>query len=166
MRVNNILTIAVLTAGSLSAATYGNDQQFAKKAAQGGDAEVQLGQLAVSKAENQKVKDFGQKMVDDHSKAGDKLKAIASKENITLPSGLAPKDQALLTRLSKLSGAAFDKAYMSAMVRDHETDIAEFQSEASNGTDSDLKDFASTTLPTLKEHLSLAKDAATAVGTH
>lgn len=150
--------------GLFAADLSSSDQIFAKKAAQGGMAEVQLGQLAVSKASNQKVKDFGQRMVDDHTKANDKLKSIAGNDSINLPQNLSPKDQALMNRLSNLSGSAFDKAYMSAMVKDHETDISLFQHEANGGTAGDLKSFASETLPTLQEHLSLAKDAASSVG--
>jgi putative membrane protein len=140
-----------------------HDQQFAKEAAQGGMAEVQLGRLAVKNGSSPKVKEFGQKMVDDHSKAGDKLQSIAGKKSISLPADVTVKDKALMMRLSKLSGDAFDRAYMSAMVKDHETDVAEFEKEANNGSDSDLKDFASKTLPTLKNHLSMAKEAADSV---
>jgi len=135
-----------------------SDQTFAMKAAQGGMAEVQLGQLAVNKASSQKVKDFGQKMVKDHSQANDQLKSIAAKDNISLPSDVSAKDKALMDRLSGLSGSAFDRAYMNAMLKDHQMDVADFQKEADSGTNPDLKNFASTTLPTLKEHLSLAQD--------
>jgi putative membrane protein len=103
-------------------------------------------------------------MVKDHGKAGDELKSIAGQKSISLPGEITTKDQALKTHLSSLSGDAFDKAYMSAMVKDHQTDIAEFEKEANSGTDSDLKSFASKTLPTLKEHLSLAKNTADSVG--
>ena len=140
------------------------DKTFAMKAAQGGMAEVQLGQLAVDKGSSQKVKDFGQKMVDDHTKANDKLKSIAAKQNLTLPTSLSTKDQALKDKLSKLSGATFDKAYMSSMVKDHQMDVADFQKEANSGSDSDLKNFASQTLPTLEQHMDMAKSTANAVG--
>jgi len=157
--------IAGSAAGLFSATALSpSDQIFAKKAAQGGMAEVQLGQLAVTKASSQKVKDFGQKMVDDHSKANDQLKSIAGQNNVTLPTSLSPKDKQLVNRLSGLSGADFDKAYMSAMVKDHQMDISQFEAEASSGRNTDLKSFASNTLPTLKEHLSLAKDAAGSAG--
>lgn len=142
------------------------DQHFAKEAAMGGMAEVKLGQLAVQKAESTKVKDFGQKMVDDHSKANDQLKKIAGNENITLPSDISPKDQALYDRLSGLSGGSFDKAYMSAMVKDHKTDVAAFEKEASTGDDDQMKNFASSTLPTLKGHLEMATQVAQSVGAH
>lgn len=133
------------------------DNTFATKAAQGGMAEVQLGQLAQQHASNQAVKDFGQRMVTDHTKANDELKSVASKDGITLPTTLDAKDQATYDQLSKLNGAEFDRAYMRDMVSDHRTDIKEFQHEADHGTNPDLKSFASNTLPTLQEHLRLAE---------
>jgi putative membrane protein len=150
----------------LFAAVSFSDRTFMAKASQGGMAEVELGQLAASKATNQKVKDFGQRMVDDHSKANDQLKSIASNKGVSLPSDISSKERALIERLSQMSGDTFDKAYMRAMVDDHKTDIAEFEKEANGGQDSDLKTFASSTLPTLKAHLDLANDAAKAVGVH
>jgi putative membrane protein len=135
------------------------DTKFAVAAAQGGMAEVQMGQLAVQKATNPDVKAFGQHMVDDHSKANDELKEVASKEGITLPTSVNAKDQALMSRLQNLSGTEFDKAYMKAMVKDHEEDVKEFQKQANSGTDAGLKDFASKTLPTLQSHLDMAKSA-------
>jgi putative membrane protein len=140
------------------------DVHFAKEAAQGGMAEVKLGQLAQEKGSNDSVKSFGKRMVDDHSKAGDKLKEVASRESITLPNDLSAKDQATYDRLSKLNGAAFDRAYARDMVKDHETDIAAFQKEASAGKDDSLKSFASETLPTLQDHLKQAKEMMKTVG--
>lgn len=133
------------------------DKQWATKAAGGGMAEVKLGQLAQDHAASQQVKDFGQRMVDDHSKANDQLKSIASNKGISLPSDMDPKDQAVYTRLSSLHGAAFDRAYMNDMVKDHKTDIAEFQKESQSGSDPDLKQFATSTLPTLQKHLQMAE---------
>jgi putative membrane protein len=131
-----------------------SDARFAMKAAQGGMAEVQLGQLAAQKASNPDVKAFGQQMVDDHSKANDQLKSVAAQENMTLPTTLDGKDQRLMTKLQGLSGSDFDKAYVKAMVKDHEEDIKEFQKEADKGKDPQIKNFASQTLPTLQQHLS------------
>ncbi|HUA63964.1 MAG TPA: DUF4142 domain-containing protein [Verrucomicrobiae bacterium] len=135
------------------------DSTFVNKAAQGGMAEVELGRLATQKASDQKVKDFGQRMVDDHTKANDELKAIAGRKGISLPTALDSKDQSTKDHLSSLSGAAFDRAYMKDMVSDHKTDIAEFQREADKGGDPDFKTFAGKTLPTLQEHLRLAQAA-------
>lgn len=140
------------------------DAHFAKEAAQGGMAEVKLGQLAQDKGSNDAVKSFGKRMVDDHSKAGEKLKEVASGENITLPTDISAKDQAIYDRLSKLSGSAFDRAYARDMVTDHETDVAAFQKEAHGGKNDSLKSFASETLPTLQDHLKQAKEMMKTVG--
>ncbi|HZV60326.1 MAG TPA: DUF4142 domain-containing protein [Candidatus Eremiobacteraceae bacterium] len=140
------------------------DTHFAKEAAQGGMAEVKLGQLAQEKGSSNSVKSFGKRMVDDHSKAGDKLREVASRESITLPSDISVKDQATYDRLSKLSGSAFDRAYARDMVKDHETDVAAFQREANAGKNDSLKSFASESLPTLQDHLKQAKDMMKSVG--
>jgi putative membrane protein len=134
------------------------DTHFAKEAAQGGMAEVKLGQLAQDKGASDSVKSFGKRMVDDHSKAGDKLKDVAAQENITLPTDISAKDQATYDQLSKLNGAAFDRAYAKDMVKDHQADVAAFQKEASGGKVDSLKSFASDTLPTLQDHLKEAKE--------
>lgn len=134
-----------------------SDAKFAMKAAQGGMAEVQLGQLAAQKASNPDVKAFGQMMVDDHTKANDQLKSVASQENMSLPATLDAKDQALLTKLQGLSGPEFDRTYVKAMVKDHQEDVKEFQKEADKGKDPQIKNFASQTLPVLQQHLSKAQ---------
>ena len=126
-------------------------------------AEVELGNLGAQRGTNQKVKDFGQQMVTDHTKAGDELNTIASTKGVSVPAGLDSKSQATKQRLSSLSGAAFDRAHMEDMVSDHKDDIAEFQREANNGSDPDLKAFAQKTLPTLQHHLQMAQDGLAAV---
>jgi putative membrane protein len=136
------------------------DQNFVKKAAEGGMAEVELGKLATEKASSDDVKKFGQRMVDDHGKANDQLKQIASQKGVNVPSDLDAKDKALKDRLSKLSGAEFDRAYMKNMVHDHTKDVAEFRKESKSAKDNDLKNFASQTLPTLEDHLKQAKSIA------
>jgi putative membrane protein len=135
------------------------DSNWIMKAAQGGMAEVELGKLAASRSSNNAVKEFGQRMVDDHSKANDELSRIAASKGVTLPTSLSAKDQATKDRLSKLNGEAFDRAYMNDMVKDHHADVAEFQKEANSGQDPDVKAFAGTTLPTLQEHLHMAEAA-------
>jgi len=134
------------------------DHKFASEAAIGGMAEVELGRLAASKASNADVKNFGQRMVDDHSKANDELKSTASKESIKLPTAIDAKHQAVIDRMSKLSGAEFDRAYVKEMVKDHEMDVKEFERESSSGSNAAIKGFASKTLPTLQEHLRMIKD--------
>src|SRR3954469_20837026 len=146
--------------GKNSAGQGSSDTAFVKKAAQGGLAEVELGQLATQKASSEDVKKFGQRMVDDHTKANDQLKQIAGNKGVTLPTDLNSKDQAMKERLSKLDGEKFDQAYMKNMVRDHTKDVSEFRKESTSGKDSDLKSFASQTLPTLEDHLKEAKNIA------
>ena len=136
------------------------DTHFATNSAQGGMAEVKLGELAQEKAGSEAVKSFGQRMVNDHSKAGEKLKATAQSENINLPTEPKPADQAAYDRLSKLSGTEFDRAYMQMMVKDHEEDVAEFKTEANSGSNQALKDFAAQILPTLEDHLKEARKVA------
>ena len=146
-------TAAKKSGSSLSLA----DKTFVKKAAQGGMAEVQLGQLATEKASSDDVKKFGQRMVDDHTKANDQLKQLASSKGVDVPQSLSLKDKATVDRLSKLSGTAFDHAYMKDMVIDHTQDVAEFQHESKLAKDPDVKSFAAQTLPTLQDHLQQAK---------
>jgi putative membrane protein len=134
------------------------DTRFIKEAAMGGMEEVQLGQLAVQKASNGDVKSFGQRMVDDHTKANSQLQQIASQKGVTVASKLSPPKQKDVDKLSKLNGAAFDRSYMSMMVKDHVKDVAEFQKASKNAKDSDVKSFASSTLPTLQDHLKMARD--------
>ena len=134
------------------------DATFAKKAAQGNMAEVALGKLAQQNAQSDDVKKFGQRMVDDHSKAEQDLEGVASKANITLPTDVNAQQKAEQQRLEKLNGAAFDRAYMAMMVKDHTKDVAEFKKEAnSTRANSDLKDYAKRTYPTLEDHLTNAK---------
>jgi len=134
------------------------DTEFAQKAAEANMAEVKLGQLAEQKGTTDTVKDFGKRMVTDHSNAEENLKGEATKDKITLPTALDAKDQAAYDRLSKLSGEAFDRAYARDMVRDHRVDVAEFRHEADDGKDATIKAFASQTLPTLEDHLKLARE--------
>jgi putative membrane protein len=150
-----------------SASTSGNtqnamssDQKFVREAAQGGLAEVELGKMAAEKGSSQDVKKFGQRMVDDHTKANDELKQIASQKGIDVPDKMSSKDEKLKGRLSKMSGDQFDRAYMTEMVKDHKKDVADFTKESDKGKDSEVKQFASKTLPTLKEHLQQAQQTA------
>ena len=141
------------SAGSLSVA----DQRFIKAAAEGGMAEVELGRLAQLKGSSDEVKKFGQRMVEDHDKANDKLKELAAAKKITLPEKPNSKQEATKNRLLKLSGERFDKAYMREMVRDHEQDVMAFRTESHSGRDPDVRNFATTTLPTLQDHLKEAE---------
>jgi putative membrane protein len=140
-----------------------SERRFLENTAQHGMAEVELGKLAQDKAQDPKVKEFAKKMVDEHGKANDEVKRIAAAKNVTLPTEMAREHKRAMDKLSKKSGADFDRAYMDDMVDDHEKDVKEFRSMAKNAKDSDVKSFASSTLPTLEQHLQMAKSAESAI---
>jgi len=144
-------------ARSVVTSSGSEDIEFVLDAAQGGLAEVELGRLAAQHAQSDEVKKFAQRMVDDHTKANEQLKKIADSKSIKLPTEVEGKDKALMQRLEKLNGAAFDRSYMNAMVNDHVKDVSEFKREANAGRDPQVKSFAESTLPTLEEHLQQAK---------
>lgn len=142
---------------SLNKNLSSDDKDFMSKAAQGGMAEVKLGELAFAKGQSPDVKTFGQKMKFDHTKANGDLMALADGKAVTLPADVSAKQKQDMDKLSKLSGAAFDKEYVRMMIEDHEKDVADFQKQAEGGTNSELKTFASSTLPTLQMHLAMIK---------
>lgn len=148
------LFAAALAFGCSSA---GDSTKFMKDAAQGGLSEVALGKMAVQKGTSPAVKSFGQMMVDDHTRANNELAQVASRKGVTLPTDVSAKQNAMADKLSKLSGAEFDKEYAKEMVSDHQEDVEEFQKQAQNGTDPDVKAFAEKTLPVLQKHLAAAK---------
>ena len=182
-----------------------SDRKFIMEAAHGGMMEVELGRMAVEKASSPDVKQFGQRMVDDHSKANEELMQLASQKGITIPSGnhammnnattgqttttdsqstsmssqsdsmnkktsstdsgnmdrdqkAMMKAHATTDKLSKLSGADFDREYMDMMVKDHTKDVKEFEDASTKAKDADIKAWAAKTLPTLREHLQMARD--------
>ena len=133
------------------------EERFMKEAASGGLMEVQLGKVAAEKGSHQRVKDFGKRMQADHSKANEQLKKIAAKKGVDLPTEPSGEHKSTMDKLTKLSGAEFDREYMDAMVDDHKEDIEKFQIQADKGKDPDVKKFASDNLPVLKKHLELAQ---------
>ena len=128
--------------GALSA----RDRSFMKDAAKGGMMEVEWGKWATQKGQSADVKKFGNRMVTDHSKANSELMSLAATKGVKLPG-------------EKISGKwKSDKDYMDMMLKDHEKDLAEFQDEAKNGSDPDLKKFADKTSKVIQKHLELAKE--------
>ncbi|HKU17170.1 MAG TPA: DUF4142 domain-containing protein [Steroidobacteraceae bacterium] len=132
-------------------------QSFASQAAIIGKAEIELGQIALKNTKDQKVRDYAQRMVTDHSAADKKLKAIAAKENLRLPQSLDPEHDALKQKLQGLKGEDFDRAYVSAMSKGHDKAVALFESASQQPQMPDeLKQFAASTLPTLEQHQQMA----------
>jgi putative membrane protein len=133
------------------------EKAFIMKAANGGMTEVELGKVAADKGLSQEVKDFGSQMVTDHSKANEQLKEVAGKLKVEVPTKVDALHQAKIDKMSALSGAAFDSAYVKEMVGAHEKDIAEFEKSAKNVTSADLKKFIEETVPTMRHHLDMIK---------
>lgn len=131
---------------------------FAIEVAQNNMAEIELGRLATQKGQNPQVKQFAQRLIADHTRAGNELKLVATDKNITLPTEVRPEQKENHDRMSRLSGAEFDRAFMEAMVQSHDRSVNTFQDQANNGTDAEIKAFATKTLPTLQEHLRMARE--------
>lgn len=154
------LAASCAMAGGLAAKTdkpSRTDSHFMEKALQGDKAEVQMGRLAAQHASTEQVKQFGQRMVSDHTKAENQLMNIASQQGVTLPDKLNRKEQKQYDHLATLNGHKFDKAYMKYMVKDHKKDASEFKHEAEHGKNHAVQNFASETEPILQDHLRSAK---------
>jgi putative membrane protein len=151
--------VCLLTSVALAGCASGGDSnKFMTAAAQGGMAEVQLGRLAAERGSSDAVKQFGQHMVMDHTKANQELMQVAQRKNVSLPQEVNSDQKSEADKLSKLSGADFDKEYVDYMVKDHEEDAKEFQEQANDGTDADVKAFAAKTLPVIQSHLKMIKE--------
>ena len=144
---------------SASSSLASGERKFLEKAAQGSMAEIELGKLAMEKASSQQTKDLAKKIVDDHTKALDEVKRIATSKGVTLPSDVDGKHKRLHDKLAKKSGNDFDREYTDEMEDDHGKDIRDFRSMAKNAKDADVKAFAASTLPTLEQHHQMAKSA-------
>ncbi len=154
------------TMGTAGAANGINDQQamadraFVRKALEGGNAEVQLGQLAQQKSQSDDVKQFAQKMVDDHTQLGNQMKPIAQQLGVSEPKGTSKKDKELQAKLESLSGQQFDEAYIKAMVKDHKQDLREFKDEAQTTQDPNLKQAAQQGAGVISQHLQMIEQIA------
>jgi putative membrane protein len=136
------------------------DRMFVTKAMQGSMAEVQLGQLTLQKSNNQQVKEFAQKMIDDHTKLNEQMKPVAQQLGVTPPDQVSKNDRKTMAKLQSLSGSAYDQAYIKDMVKDHKQDLNEFQMEASSGQDQTVKDAANQGSKVIAQHLQMAQQMA------
>jgi putative membrane protein len=161
LTVISLIAVALLALSGPAAAQVqvvnDADRDFINKAATGGVTEVALGRIATARAARPSVRSFGERMVTDHSRGTAELAALARSKGLALPTALEPSQQAMRDRLSGLSGADFDRAYMSEMVRDHTEDVALFERAAEVSADPDIKAWAARSLPMLQDHLALAR---------
>lgn len=145
-------------------AQVSGDQQFIAEAAQDGRSEVELGQLAASKASSPAVKKLAQKIVADHTKANQQLESLPQASQAMQSATPPAKEGGTADRLSQLSGKEFDRAFVEQVIQDHENAISRFKEAAASAQDPDVKRFASQTLPILEQHLQMAKSAEKALG--
>ena len=135
------------------------DSAFVMKAAAGGMMEVEAGNIAKQNAQSERVKNFANMMVNDHTKSNQELMNFVSGRGMNLPTTMPTDMQKHLDAMRKMKGKAFDNHYMSMMVGDHRKTVADFEKQANGGGDTELKSWAAKTLPTLKMHM----DSATAI---
>jgi putative membrane protein len=136
------------------------DQKIVADMAIANMAEVNAGKMALAKTQNPQVKTFAQQMVDDHTKALGEVQALAQSKGVTLPGDVDAPHKAMAAKLDKLSGAAFDKAYMAdAGVSDHTKVHAKLKGFETKAKDADVKALAAKMLPTVDQHLQMAKEA-------
>ena len=138
-------------------AVSSRDRNFMMDAAMGGMMEVELGRWAAQKGTSAEVKQFGQRMIEDHTRANTELMQLASSKGMSLPTEMDQKHQNNTRKITRLSGAEFDRAYSKMMLKDHEDAVKDFEKQSTNGNDAELKAFATKTLPTLQEHLQMAR---------
>ena len=136
------------------------DKMFVAKAMQGGKAEVELGQLTLQKSQNEQVKQFAQRMIDDHTKMNDQMKPVAQQLGVSVPNQVSKKDKQTMAKLQALSGTAYDQAYIKDMIKDHKQDLSEFQNEASSGQDQSVKDAATQGSQVISQHLQMIQQIA------
>ncbi len=136
------------------------DASFIQMAAQGGMAEVQMGQLAEQTSKSRAVKAYADQMIKDHTPNNDQLKQLATSKGATLPTALSDEQQKTLTMLQGEKGRKFDHDYLQAQVQGHTEMLGTFQTEAASGTDPDLKSFAASTTPVVQDHLTKAQKLA------
>ncbi len=146
-----------LAAAPLALGATDPDASFYKKGAEGGLFEVEAGNQAQTKANDQRVKDFGNMLVTDHTAANQQLQSLAASKGITLPTSASVGQMAEKAKLDALTGNTYDKSFIRGQIKAHQQTIALFQKEIGSGHDADAKAFATSTLPTLKKHLKQAR---------
>jgi putative membrane protein len=134
-------------------------QAFVQKAAVTDMAEIQLGQLALQKSQDPEIRKFAERMVKDHTASSAKLKAAAAKDNVTVPTALDAKHQQTVQELQALNGEAFDTAYRKHMGKGHHKAVELFENASKSAQVAEpVRQFAASTLPTIKAHYEMADD--------
>lgn len=157
-----LIFVGALTCLSCSSANT-DSSKFLSKALQDGKAEIRVCQLALQRSSSNDIKQFAQRMIDDHTRTDQEIQELATRKGVTLPADVSAEQKLTYDKLSALSGAGFDKEFMDHNVSDHEGDVKDFKEQADKGTDADVKAFAEKTLQMLQTHLELSKQVAAKV---
>jgi putative membrane protein len=149
-----LLVVGLLVPRANAATTISMaDTNFILAAAQGGMTEVKLGELAYTNGMRANVKEFGQMMVKDHTAINDDMKTLAAQKGVTLPDSLDAKHQAMVDKLTALTGSEFDDAYINGMIKAHQKDAKAFKAEAAATQDANIKSFLDKSMPIVEAHL-------------
>jgi putative membrane protein len=159
---------ALALAGSFSSSSFAQsagqassaDKSFVKNAIEGGNAEIELGEMAMARGTSDDVKQFGKKMVDDHTQLGEQMKTVAGQIGVTPPKAIPALDKALEMKLKMLSANDFEAAYIKAMVKDHQQDLADFKKEAMNGSSPAVKNAATQGMQVISSNLQMIQQIA------
>lgn len=154
---------ARVSSGTPNTTSSMNDRRFAREAALANRENIDLGNLATQNAYDYRVKELGKRMVQDATRLNDELTGIAMNDGLMLPTALEPRQQAVVNQLANLSGPRFDREYLREMIMSHERAVNQFRSETLNGSNPDLKQWASASLPTVEDHLRIAKEDRAAI---
>lgn len=154
---SNTATDATTSTPNTGVVTDEKSKEFLTKAANAGMAEVQIAKMAQQKATIDAVKSFAAMLERDHTAVGDQVKSFASQRNVSLPAAPSDDKQKMINDMDKMSGKAFDKDFISMMVKSHNDGISLYEDTKANASDVDIKNFADKTLPTLRMHLDSAK---------
>jgi|SRR5579884_359102 len=159
-----VASLAALVAVHAANQNHSTEQTFAAELAHSNVAEIEMGKLAQEKGADSDVRDFGAKMVTDHTRLNNSLKEWARSNHVSLPTGLSTAAADQKRKLEGLTGKAFDSAYISDMVNDHRHDVDRVEKISRTSDDPQVKQLAQDVLPTLQEHLQLAEKAAGKLG--
>ena len=158
------LSLCVVAGMAVAADLDKEEKDFLTKISDSGTAEIAFGRMAADRAENLRVKQFGQRMMADHQKVGMEVKQLALKQGIDLPRPMLQEQKDQAAKFSQLSGKEFDRAYMSYMLKEHVKEVIEFEHGGKMLKDQEIREWVTATLPRLDEHLTLAKNIAADLG--
>jgi putative membrane protein len=140
------------------------DASFLQDAARSSIREVEMSRGALTRSEDPKVKEFAQKMIDDHTRMNQELKSFATSRGVVIPDQANAEDRQQVDKLASLSGKSFDQEFAGRMVADHQKAVEDFRARATSASDPEVRQFASKHLTMLEEHLERARDLQKSLG--